>query len=412
MEDFIKDMLAAAVKRLPAHWIASYFKKRTSPEVAQTRNRAGGFLKGVCHCKEDFTRIKDAGLEWEREDIPFPFDERGKLREDYIKRKAEWRLRQEAGVRIMAITPFPEDYIKHGGIDPRLPENEARIREIAVFLLGDLGGIVSAVQVSNEIGVPRFTLPLNMEQGARFLGIQLEAMHPRRGDILIGYNAVMIQCDLHARMQPWLKYCDYVGTDIYIGCFAPVGNWMAMYDVMLRYLWSMTRKPIIITEFGYISGGAPKTPAEKGAVLRRYGVSSEKEAREKIDMFMENVKQVNPEMHEYVTKHASGGYADFLFKPDFCNHFYSELPRRTVIKKYPHTARGQADFYEDIFSRLARLPFVIGAFVYCWKDDPKCHVCNQNDCPTETRWGLVDTDGGEKLSFFAVKDALEKIIQK
>jgi hypothetical protein len=408
MEDFIVSMLKSTVKHLPAHWLASYFKKKTLPCVEESRRMAGGFVKGVCHPKECYEQVKDAGIEWVRMDVTFPFGKDGNVRQEYLDMKAKWRGYRERGLRIFAVTPFPNHFLEHG-VDPRLPENEARIREIAAFLLEDLRDLVSAFQVSNEIGVPRFTKPLTMDQAARFLGIQLEAMHPGRGDILIGYNAVMIQCDLHERMRPWHKYCDYVGTDIYIGCFALAGNWMYMFDIMLRYLWSMTRRPIIVTEFGYISGGAPKTREEKSAVLRRYGVGSEREAREKIDMVMENIQRVSPKIHDYTMKHASGGYADFLFTLDFCNHFYSELPKRTVIKKYPHTPEGQAGFYRDIFPRLAKLPFVIGACVYCWQDSEKCYVCGQNDCPTETRWGLVDMNKKEKPGYYAVKEALKKL---
>jgi len=50
-----------------------------------------------------------------------------------------------------------------------------------------------------------------MDQAARFIGIQLAAMHPHRGNILLGYNSGGPQADLHAKLRPWHKYCDYVG---------------------------------------------------------------------------------------------------------------------------------------------------------------------------------------------------------
>jgi len=138
-------------------------------------------------------------------------------------------------------------------------------------------------------------------------------------------------------------------------------------------------------------------------------VSSEAEARENLDAFVEQIRQVSPKTHSYMAGNASRDYADFLFQPDFCNHFYSELPAKTVIKQYPHTPEGQADFYRDIYPRLAQLPFLLGAFAYCWKDSESCYVCGQGDCPTETRWGLVDMQGREKPSYYAVRDALAKI---
>ncbi|MDR1465543.1 MAG: hypothetical protein LBJ11_09640 [Oscillospiraceae bacterium] len=408
MEAFIKDQIKATLRYVPYHIAASYCKKLTSPEVDASRRKAGGFIKGICHPTDDCAQIRGAGIEWNRPDIPFPFDKEGKVKQNYLDWKARMQRYRDGGIRLFAVTPYPREFIE-AGIDPRLPENEARIREVAMFLLDDLKEIVGGIQVTNEMGVPRFTLPLTTAEAARFIGIQLAAMYPHRGNIIIGYNSAGPQTDLHLKMRAWHKYCDYVGMDIYIGCFAPIGNWLVIFDLMLRYLWSLTGKPIILCEFGYISGGAPKTPEEKSAVLQRYGVKTEAEAREKIDQVMDAIHEKNPKMWNYITHNASGGYADFLFQLDFCNHFYSELPKRTVIKKYPHTAQGQADFYRDIFPRLQNLPFLLGAFVYCYADSDKCYVCDQDDCPTETRWGLVTMDHKEKPSYYAVRDALEKI---
>jgi hypothetical protein len=409
MEAYIKDQFLASVKHIPFHLAASYFKRRGCPEAERARAKAGGFLKGVCHPSKNYGQIKGAGLEWNRADIPFPFDKDGNIKQNYLDWKEEMRGYRENGIRIFAVTPYPREYIS-AGIDPRLPEDEARVREVAAFLAIDLRDIAGAFQITNEMGIPRFILPLTMDQAARFIGIQLAAMYPLRGDCLLGYNSGGPQADLHSKMRPWHKYCDYVGIDIYIGCFIPAGNWMYMFEALLRYLWSLTGKPVILTEFGYISGGAPKTPEEKSAILQRYGASSEKEARENIDAFMAKIKEVSPKIYDYTIKNASGDYADFLFQLDFCNHFYSELPATTVIKKYPHTPEGQAGFYAELLPALAKLPFLLGAFVYCWKASDSCYVCGQSDCPTETRWGLLDMDHNEKPSYYAVRDAFAGII--
>jgi len=409
MEAFVKDQIIATLKYAPFHIAAGYLKKTTSPEVEVSRRKAGGFIKGICHPGEKYAQIKGAGIEWNRADIPCPFGKDGDVRQEYLDWKEKMRRYRENGIRIFAVTPYPREYIKDAGVDPRTPEGEARVIEIAKFLVTDLKGIAEGFQITNEMGIPHFTKPMTMQQAARFIGVQLKAMYPHRGDILIGYNSAGPQADLHTLMRPWHKYCDYVGIDIYIGCFISPGSWMCMYDVLLRYVWSLTGKPVILCEFGYISGGAPKTPEEKRERLQRYGVSSETEAREKIDMFMENLKRINEKMWSRTTQNASGNYADYLFKSDYKNHFYSELPKHTVIKKYPHTPEGQADFYRDIFPRLARLPFLLGAFIYHWPDGERCGYCHQADCPTETRWGLVDLEGKEKPSYYAVRDALKGI---
>ena len=408
MEAFIMDQALATIQYGPFHWAASYFKKQSSPEVEQVKRKAGGFIKGICHPSENYGQIKGAGLEWNRADVPFPFDAQGNVKQNYLDWKEKMRRYRDNGIRVFAVTPYPKEFID-AGIDPRLPEDEGRVRAVAEFLVNDLRDLVNGFQVTNEMGVPRFIKPLDMKQAARFIGIQLAAMHPLRGGLLLGYNSGGPQADLHSQMRPWHKYCDYVGVDIYIGCFAPVGTSMYMFDAVLRYLWSLTGKPILLTEFGYISGGAPKTPEEKRAILERYGVSSEKEARADLDAFMERIREVSPGIYNQAVKNASGNYADFLFQLDFCNHFYSELPKRTVIKQHPHTPEGQAGFYREIFPRLANLPFLLGAFVYCWKDSERCYVCGQDDCPTETRWGLVDMEHKEKPGYYAVRDALAGI---
>jgi len=410
MESSVKDQLVATFKYAPFHWAASYFKKRAFPEVQECRRKLGcKFMKGICHPSDNYAQIKGAGIEWNRMDIAFPFDEAGNIRQEYLDWKEEARRYQENGIRVMAVTPYPRSFIGHG-IDPRLPENEARVREIAVFLLNDLRGIAEAYQITNEMGLPQFMKPLTIKEAVRFIGIQLEAMYPHRGDVLLGYNSSGPQVDLHALMRPWHKYCDYVGIDIYLGCFVAAGNWMYMFEALLRYLWSLTGKPIILAEFGYLSGGAPKTPEEKRAILQRYGVSSEEEARQNIDLVMENMKTVTPVFWKRVSDVASGDYADFLFKSMWRNHFYSELPKGVVVKKYPHTPEGQASFYRDIFPRLSKLPFVLGAFIYKWRDGERCYLCGQSDCPQDgTRWGILDFEGREKPAYYAVRDALKEM---
>jgi len=409
MEAFVKEQLKATFKYAPFHWAASYFKNVNDPNAEVCRQKLGcRFMKGICHTTGNCAQVTGAGLEWERADIRIPVDKDGNIRQEYLDWKEKMREYKANGIRIMGVTPYPREFIAQG-IDPRLPENEDRVREIALFLLNDLRGLVEAYQITNEMGLPQFMKPLNIREAARFIGIQLEAMYPHRGNILLGYNSSGPQTDLHALLRPYHKYCDYVGVDIYLGCFVAPGSFMYMFEGVMRYLWSMTGKPIILCEFGYISGGKPKTPEERRAVLERYGVSSEKEAREKLDMFLENMKNVEPKLWSRVTNLASGNPADLLFDTLERNHLYCELPKGVVIKKYPHTPEGQAGFYSEIFERLAKLPFVIGAFIYAWKDGEQCGYCGQADCPQETRWGLVDTQEKEKPSYYAVRDALAKI---
>lgn len=405
LEAYIKDMLLSAGRHIPGNVLRSFFAPQSSTEVDEARRKLGGFMKGICHPSGNYKQIRDGGFEWFRADCQFPFEIDGSLRPDYIKFRDTIKKYSENGLKIFLITPYPNEYVK-AGVDPRLPENEARVREIALFLLEDLRPWIGAIQITNEMGPPRFTKPLTLDEAVRFMGIQLAALHPRRGDVLIGYNIAGPSANVVKRMQCWHRFCDYVGVDIYIGCFAPVGNALWLFDAMLRYAWMHTGKPIILTEFGYIGAGAPKTKEERREILRSYGVESEAEARRDIQAF---AQRLNPHMRGYMERNASGDWGDFLFLPDFRNHFYKEMPRHYVIRKYPHTPEGQGAFYRNLIPRLTKKhPFLLGMVVYCYHDTDNC-FCGQKDCPIENVFGITTMDGMEKPAYWAIREAFKGI---
>ena len=405
MEKFVLDQIKYGVKYLPKCLVRSYYNPTSNAETRAFRKKAGGFICGVCHPNENYEQLRRGNIEWIRIDIPYPYDENGAIRKSYEDFKERCRGYKDRGFKVMAVTPYPRDYID-AGVDPR--KDEQGVKEIAVFLINDLRGYIDAVQITNEMGIPHFTLPLTQEEAARFIGVNAEAMNDVKGDILVGYNSAGPQVDLHLMLKPYHKYCDYVGIDIYIGCFANVGGLMYFFEALVRYLWDLTGKPVVIQEFGYISGGAPKTKEEKRAILRGYGVESVKEAYEKIEMFVDNLNDRMKEHVRYVSPDVSH-QADFLFKSDYVNHLFKELPKTTLIPGYPHTPEGQGRFFRDLIPRMYGLPFVGGVIVYCYADSEKCYMCGQSDCPTETRWGLVDVDGKEKPSYYAVKMAFGRI---
>ena len=156
-------------------------------EIEESMEQAGGFIKGVCHADPDYDLIKDANIGWFRDDIPFPYTKDGELSPSYISWKEYAKGYVDEGIKIFGVTPYPDDYIEYG-LDPRDPANKEAIQDIARFYVEDLRGIVGAFQITNEMGVDRFTYPLEMEEAAEFIGIQLEAMYPIKGDILVGYN--------------------------------------------------------------------------------------------------------------------------------------------------------------------------------------------------------------------------------
>ncbi len=374
-------------------------------EIAVVEDKVGGYMKGVCHAEPQYDLLKEANIGWIRDDIPFAFNKDGSLSQSYINWKAEIQNYADNGIKVMAITPYPEDFIEYG-LDPREPANKEAIQDVARFYLNDLKDIVGAFQITNEMGIDRFTLPLTLEEAAYFIGIQLEAMYPDRGDIIIGYNlGGLAILQLPGLMKDYHQYCDYVGLDMYLGCFEPVLKNPNQYITILNFVRRITGKPIIMCEFGYIGLGEPKTKEEKQAILEGYGFSSEKEAREHIDEFIANLP---PDLADEFDKYANETpefRANQMFDGEYSNHLYRELPDGYGLYGFPHTPEGQAEFFSYIIPKIRNLDYVVGSFIYCWEDSGDCYVCGQSDCPVETKWGLIDGEGNPKPSYYAVKEA-------
>lgn len=379
-------------------------------EIAQ--EKAGGFIKGVCHADPDYELIKDANIGWFRDDIPFPYTKDGELSPSYIAWKEYAKGYADNGIKIFGITPYPDDFMEYG-LDPRDPASKEGIQDIARFYVEDLRGIVGAFQVTNEMGVDRFTYPLTMEEARDFIGMQLETMYPIRGDILIGYNLAaqsLFPPDiLPLMMREYHKYCDYVGMDIYLGCFEPVLKNANQVITVLKLVRQLTGKPVVLCEFGYIGLGEPKTAKEKKEILKKYGYKSEREARKNIDDFISKLPEDLREEFDRYADETPEYRADLMFDGEFSNHLYCELQDGFGIYGFPHTPQGQANFFKYIIPKIRELDFVIGANVYCWSDSGDCYVCGQEDCPVETKWGLVDCDGNPKPAYYAVKEAFSDV---
>lgn len=381
-----------------------YFDK----EITVAEEKIGGFMKGVCHLDPDYDLINEANVEWYRDDIPFPYNADGTISAHYENWKKGAQEYVDNGIRIFGVTPYPDDYIEYG-LDPRKPENRKAIQEIAKFYINDLKGIVGAFQVTNEMGIDRFTLPLTLDEAAEFIGMQLEAMYPIRGDILIGYNLGGLSLlELTPKMSDYHQYCDYVGVDMYLGCFENVLKNPDQLITLLSFVRKNTGKPIILCEFGYIGYGEPKTDAEKKAILQQYGFDSEEEAKANIWEFVNNLPEdLTEEITENYSDRTPEEVADIVFTSEYTNHIYRELPDGYGLYNYKHTPEGQAELYEYIIKKVRSLDYVIGMCFYCWADSDSCYVCGQADCPVETGWGLVDGKGKPKPAYYAVKEGFK-----
>lgn len=388
-------------------WLFAYEPTAENDSACQTViEKTDGFMKGICHDNGEYDMLRTANIGWTRTDMPFPYNKDGSLSQSYINWKAEIQGYVDNGIKIFAITPYPDDYIEYG-LDPRDEASKEGIQDIARFFVEDLKGLVGAFQITNEMGIDRFTLPLTLDEAAEFIGMQLEAMYPIRGDIIIGYNlGGLAVVELPFKMMKYHKYCDYVGLDMYLGSFEDISSELDQYLVILGFVRKVTRKPIIMCEFGYIGYGEPKNDEEKIAVLQKYGYNSEAEATADIDNFISKLPEdMGEEITELYPDYTNEQLTEIIFEGEYSNHFYCSLPEGYGLNGYTHTPQGQADFYADLIPKIMELDYVVGAVIYCWQDSDACYVCGQAECPVETGWGLVDLNGEPKPAYYAVQKA-------
>ncbi len=384
--------------------------------------KIGGFACGVCHPVCAYDVLEDLGVGWVRFDIDaLPFLADGTQNPDYLFFKEEAKSYRDRGIKVLAVTPYPDDYIK-AGYDPRTEKGQKEIMKIARFYVEDLQGCVNAFQVTNEMGVDYFRAPLTIRESADFMGIQLKAMYRYRGDIVIGYNLATnnIGYVLEA-MKPYNAYVDYVGVDLYLGCFDAVFDRIDLAFVVFRYVYELTDRPIMINEFGYMSTGQPKTDSEKKEILLSYGSQgetlqeAEEYAREHVTEILGN-EAFPQKLRAYVE--VSCGWSESMTEDEkiavekemasmlfdsVTGHLYCELAEGYQLKGLDHTQDGQSDFFVEYFDKMEEADYLCGAFIYQLQDGNVCYVCGQVDCPVETGWGLLDVNGTPKKSYYTLQ---------
>ncbi len=360
----------------------------------------GGYIYGVCHPNENYEMLADAGLRWVRFDIPYPYESDGSVSRNYLAFKDRAKGYTDRGFKVMAVTPYPRDYINIGGFDP--VENAGKTQEIAVFLYNDLKDITAAFQITNEMGLEGFMKPLNIEQAAKFIGIQLEALDPVTGNFPIGYNSAGLSRDLHKLMKPYLQYCDYVGLDLYTG---NQGNAKASaYAEDVKKLYRLTRKPIIMQEFGFWSEGGPKTAGQKAEILGYYGYSTEAEAIADGQAFIDKLPWQFRQRLQDGYPGEEERWAEIVFSKEY-QHFYGETAAETM-ENIPHTPEGQAEYFRRVMGELGKLNCLAGMIIYCCQDMEYCYNCGHTWCPFETKWGLFNIDGTPKPAYYTVKEII------
>ncbi len=439
--------------------LTSYLEADSNQAVRDLKETLGGTALGVCHPKNDaynVSLLKDAYIGWIRIDIgsaPYQVDSEGNPvldgegnpieTEGYINFKNRCQIFQDQGIKVMAVTPYPdgmldligeEDMFTYGA-DNYSDNFINMIQDFALYYAEDLNGYVDAFQISNELTVPKWQGELSTEQVSDYIGLQMVAMHDtcEENGIPIGYNmAAYSLYNFPESMQRYADYFDYVGLDLYLGCFESTYKSLFIYDLLLRYLYNYTNKPIMLNEFGYISAGTQMSEEEKSAYLYNTfceEFSSEDKIKANISGFLDKWEEVVGEESSLIREarrqlEVNGTQAaiDYVFADDQIAHLYKSLPDGYQLKDYEHTQEGQAEFFTDLIQRIYKMDFVCGMFIYCYSDSTVCYQCGQENCPVETGWGLVSVDDDAdvmnsetvhlKASYYAVQAQFKKIIER
>jgi len=318
------------------------------------------FMFGVCHPGRAYEKVRDVGIQWVRVDIPFPFANEGEeLSEKFESSAAYVRELRRNGFQVVGITPYPKAIPDWEG-PPASDGYFSLTREAARFLGEFFNDDIPIWQSTNEMNVDGFREPLTHDESVRFviegaLGIKEASKELWVGANMGGFGdkADELYRKLYQSDTPW----DYVGADGYFGTWQEGGphTWEEKFD----WLGDLTPLPAIVMEWGFSSDGDIMDPAD-----------------------------VIPNETDPHGRHM------------WC---FGWGGRGAPIA---HTPEAQAMYIEEAMEIITDR--AIGEFYYCWSDAKTCW-CGRDDCPIESRWGLVDYTGAEKPSYGAMKRAIRRL---
>jgi len=362
--------------------------------------KTGGFIRGICHPHGFIRELKEAGINWVRMDVPYPFkDER--LSDGYVRYREECRRYNADGVGVVAISPYPDAFVE-AGIDASSPEGLRAVEETCWFLSRDFARMKVCWQASNELFIPHFREPLDEAQAVEFLAASIRGLKSGGPASAVGHNSVDREMTFPLEaVEEKSGSCDYIGLDLYDGTWSAGGpdTFMERIDELAR----RTGKPVILMEFGFSSMGAGSEDiwAEGIKWLADRGFKSAEDAVRRLD---EVLRFMPPRCGERVRSCAESDKVSCLM---------SCMPH--VLKTWPapapilHSEEGQAEFYGRLLPLLLKNPRLGGAVIYCMQDSESCFFCGERDCPCETAWGLLRTDGTPKPAYDAVRKSWKEI---
>ncbi len=324
------------------------------------------YLFGITHPgRTNYDALKDAGINTIRVDIPFPFADQAGEYSPAFQQVDEWvREIVERGFTVIGISPYPKA-IPHWEGEPATSGWFRTLREACAFLADHFAAEIPIWQCTNEMNVPHFREPLEIEDAIRFVeesarGIREGSPGAHIGANMGGFNDLALE--MYSRLYrggngiAW----DYIGADGYFGTWERGGShtWQSAFD----QLAAISDLPVIVMEWGYSSAGGimPAEEVVEGAT--------------------------DPHAHR-----------------KWC--FGWEMPDGTIR---PHDAATQARYIEETLPILRERS--IASVYYCMSDSALCW-CKHSDCPVESNWGLLNAHGEKKPSYEAMRRAIRELKQ-
>lgn len=303
--------------------------------------------------------MSELGAGWIRTALthyPFMDPGRNRLNEEFLAFEHIIRKTRASGFRLMVVTYLPKHLPKSFG-KPGSNEYFKNCKDLCAFLAGYFSAEIQHWVISNEMNLEMFRKPLTMDEALQYLKSCGEGIKEGNPSSEICVNMAGFDESAFAMFKKLFQdgpsIFDYAGADGYFGSWHPGGP--SGWDSALERLYAVAKRPILIQEFGYSSKGSVMTDDER----------------------------------------ATGIYP-------------CKLKKWWFKWKNGHTEEEQAEYLKKAVEVFLSKRYVAGAFYFCWKDQERCWQCGSPNCPVETGWGLVDTKGRPKPSYYAYQQIIKE----
>ncbi len=363
------------------------------------------FITGVCHPRKDLELIRQANIRWTRIDIPFPFKpgKWGELTPEYAAFRGRVKGYTDGGLKTMCVTPYPRSFAAFG-VNPATAEGLGQVKAICKFMAEDLKTVgVKGYQITNELNVFHFRVPLTMEQAPDFIIAGIQGVCEGDPEALLGYNSAGVAeeaQEMIAKIRPHHHLLDYMGVDIYRGTWLDGEPDDIIADIDLTY--RAVGLPVLVQEFGFSSADEIFTEQEALNYIKTAGFDS-------VEDMLKDPEGFVMRLPYYLAKRIMQSPKDDWGKNalGFMPHLLRKWPGGS--KKYRHTAEGQAAFYDEVLGKMLAHPHVCGAMVYSWSDPNVCFNCYHPNCPCETAWGITTPSEEPKPAYYVIKKHFSQV---